>query len=221
MAISYAQIEGLWIQAGGSQALAPVAAAVAMAESGGNPQSHNSTPPDDSYGLWQINMYGSLGPSRRSQFGLSSNTQLYDPLTNAKAAVAIGRGGFGPWTTFTSGAYKKYLNGAVPPDLNSIGAGAGIGAGLGGSDPVATQAAYQASLESGIMKDVFRLMNTLGNMLVEGGALLAGAVLVGAGFYMLLSNSGSAAAAIGAVGGPVARAATGLGRKNYASHVKG
>jgi hypothetical protein len=44
---------------------AVVAVAIALAESGGNPAAHNPVPPDDSWGLWQINMRGHLGPVRR------------------------------------------------------------------------------------------------------------------------------------------------------------
>lgn len=64
-------------------------AAIALKESGGNPAAYNGTPPDDSYGLWQINMYGNLGPARMAQFGLTSKSQLFDPATNAAAAFAI------------------------------------------------------------------------------------------------------------------------------------
>lgn len=54
---------------------------------------------DQSYGLFQINMLGNLGPSRRKQYGLSSNDDLYDPLTNAKVAFRLSKGGtdFGAW----------------------------------------------------------------------------------------------------------------------------
>jgi hypothetical protein len=91
-----------------------VAVAVALAESGGDPKAHNPVPPDNSYGLWQINMIGSLGPARRDQFELDSNRELFDPEENAKAAWAIsGRGNsFQPWTTYTSGAYEQYLDDA-------------------------------------------------------------------------------------------------------------
>jgi hypothetical protein len=88
------------------------AVAVALAESGGDPRAHNPVPPDNSYGLWQINMIGALGPDRRHQFHLDANKELYDPETNAEAAFAIsGKGNsFQPWTTFTSGAYKSHLD---------------------------------------------------------------------------------------------------------------
>ncbi len=37
----YAQLEGLWEDAGGSKALAPIMAAIAMAESGGDSGARN------------------------------------------------------------------------------------------------------------------------------------------------------------------------------------
>jgi hypothetical protein len=84
--------------------------AIAMAESGGNPRAHNPVGLDDSYGLWQINMLGAMGPSRRAQFGITSNTQLYDPAVNARAAAKILSGqGLAAWSTYTNGAYKKYI----------------------------------------------------------------------------------------------------------------
>lgn len=87
------------------------AVAVALAESGGNAHAHNGRPPDDSYGLWQVNMLGGMGPERRHQFRLRSDDQLFDPDTNAKAAYAISSHGrsFGPWSTYTDGAYRKHL----------------------------------------------------------------------------------------------------------------
>lgn len=109
--LTAAQIAGVAKGAGFSGSALAKAVAIALAESSGNPSAHNAVPPDDSYGLWQINMYGSMGPARRKQFGLSSNSQLFDPATNAKAAYAISNGGksFGAWSTYTSGAYLAYL----------------------------------------------------------------------------------------------------------------
>jgi|SRR6478672_3285797 len=92
-----------------------VATAIALAESGGDPNAHNTKPPDDSYGLWQINMLGSLGPSRRRQFGIKTNAELFDPLVNAKAAhkvFADAGNSFKPWSTYNDGAYKKFMAGA-------------------------------------------------------------------------------------------------------------
>ncbi|MER7016061.1 type VII secretion target [Saccharopolyspora sp. NPDC000359] len=108
------------------------AVAVAMAESDGNPRSHNDTPPDDSYGLWQINMLGDLGPARREQFDLGSDKDLLDPGENAKAAYEIANGGkdFGPWSTYTNGAYKKHLDEAEKA-AKKVGQGSGGGSGGG------------------------------------------------------------------------------------------
>ncbi|MER6059473.1 transglycosylase SLT domain-containing protein [Streptomyces albidoflavus] len=110
--MAYAQSAGL------SQSAARIAAAVAMAESGGNPRAHNPVPPDNSYGLWQINMLGALGPSRRAQFGLSRNEDLFDPAKNARAMAAISSNGtnWQPWSTYTNGAYKRHLDGGLAAD---------------------------------------------------------------------------------------------------------
>lgn len=97
-----------------------VAAAIAMAESGGNPNAHNSVAPDDSYGLWQINMRGKLGPDRRKRFKIADNKALFDPKINARAAFTIysdAGNSFSPWTTYTRDTYKKYLK----QDLGHVG----------------------------------------------------------------------------------------------------
>ena len=44
---------------------------------------------DLSYGIFQINMFGDLGPARRKMFNIQSNEELLDPLTNARAAIAL------------------------------------------------------------------------------------------------------------------------------------
>lgn len=89
-----------------------IAIAVALAESSGDARAHNARPPDDSYGLWQINMLGALGPERRRQYGLDSNRELFDPRVNAEVANALSDDGksWTPWSTYTNGAYRKYLD---------------------------------------------------------------------------------------------------------------
>lgn len=87
-------------------------AAIAMAESGGKSGAINDNPKtgDLSYGLWQINMIGKLGPARRKEFGIESNEQLLDPATNANAAKKVkDSSGFGAWSVYKSGKYKDYL----------------------------------------------------------------------------------------------------------------
>ena len=127
--LSDAQIAGAAKSAGFSGANLSKAVAVALAESGGNTRAHNAVPPDNSYGLWQINMLGSMGPARRKQFGISSNEALYDANTNAKAAHALSGGtNFKPWSTYTSGAYLRYMSrankAAGNPDTSASSTGA-------------------------------------------------------------------------------------------------
>jgi hypothetical protein len=100
---TYGQLEELWINAGGSTALAPVMAAIAEAESSGDPTAYNSS---GASGLWQI--LGAVNPSDQSQ--------LFNPIVNAKEAVLkYNSQGLGAWVTYTSGAYKQFLQGSVPP----------------------------------------------------------------------------------------------------------
>jgi hypothetical protein len=110
--LSQAQI-AMYAQAAG-MANPALMAAIAMAESDeGDPMAHNALPPDDSYGLWQVNMIGKLGDNRRKQFGLKSNEELYNPAVNARVAASILKSqGLSAWSTYTSGAYKKYYNGS-------------------------------------------------------------------------------------------------------------
>lgn len=111
--VNAAQATSLARQAGFNANEAVIMGAIAMAESSGNVRALNSRPPDLSYGLWQINMIGDLGPERRRQLGLRSNEDLYNPAVNARAARAIfQRQGFKAWSVYRSGAYRQYLGAA-------------------------------------------------------------------------------------------------------------
>jgi len=74
---------------------------IVMRESRGHPLSHyvSANSGDNSYGLFQINMLGSLGPDRREKFGIKNNNELLDPVVNAKAAFYMTAHGtnFGSW----------------------------------------------------------------------------------------------------------------------------
>ena len=86
--------------------------AIAMAESSGDSAALNDNPNtgDLSYGLWQINMIGDLGPERRKLFGIKTNEELLDPLTNAKAAYEIYKlQGYAAWSVYKSGKYRDYM----------------------------------------------------------------------------------------------------------------
>jgi endo-1,4-beta-mannosidase len=80
--------------------------AIAMKESNGRPMAHNrnSSTGDNSYGLFQINMIGSLGPNRLDKFNLKSNSDLFDPVTSAEIAFFMSNGGqdWSAWHGITS-----------------------------------------------------------------------------------------------------------------------
>lgn len=108
----------LLLTAGWPEEAIPMAVAIMQAESSGNPRAYNGSGADDSYGLFQINMKGALGPERRKQWGLSSNSELYDPLLNATVAADLykRRGNFNDWGAYTNGSYRKYLAGSSPAE---------------------------------------------------------------------------------------------------------
>jgi hypothetical protein len=112
--LSQAQI-AMYAQSAG-MANPQLMAAIAMAESSGRTTAHNPVGLDNSYGLWQINMLGDMGPARRKAIGISRNEELYDPAVNARAAAMILRQqGLKAWSTYTNGAYKRYMTGSSVP----------------------------------------------------------------------------------------------------------
>jgi len=116
MSLSIKQTAGILKKAGFKDADIPIMVAIGMGESGLNPKAHNPTYPDDSFGVWQINMLDDprndyfLGAERRARYGLKSNEQLKDPLTNAKAALDIrNTQGLNAWSVYKHGIYKDHL----------------------------------------------------------------------------------------------------------------
>jgi hypothetical protein len=103
-ATTYSWLKSLWINAGGNPADADTMAAIALAESSGNPLAHAYTSKEDSRGLWQVNVYA------HPQY---EQVDLYNPEVNAKAAVAIRGGGLQNWSTYTHRDYLKYLPGGA------------------------------------------------------------------------------------------------------------
>lgn len=69
--------------------------AIAKRESNGQPIRFNGNvnTGDNSYGLFQINMLGILGPDRRDKFNLNSNAELFNPVLNAQIAFHMSQGG--------------------------------------------------------------------------------------------------------------------------------
>lgn len=103
------------LEAGFSRGEASVMAAIAAAESGGDPTIDTVRSGLDpnmrreySIGLWQIN-YKVHQNWLRSELGITDPEQLRDPATNARAARAVKeKQGLGAWATYTSGAYQPY-----------------------------------------------------------------------------------------------------------------
>jgi len=120
---TFAQIEAIWIAAGGNKLNAPMAAAIALAESGGNPNATNDNGNGSvDRGLWQIN----------SVHGAQST---YDVTANARAAVQISNNGssWRPWCTAYSdglcGTRGGTYLGAGAPFLKFLGS-AGVGSAI-------------------------------------------------------------------------------------------
>ena len=88
--------------------------AVAKKESHGRPLAYNGNRKtgDSSYGLFQVNMIGSLGEARRDKFSLNSNADLLNPVINAKVAYSMSDGGknWGAWKGIRSSKVREWLS---------------------------------------------------------------------------------------------------------------
>jgi hypothetical protein len=113
----YVALMKLYVANGGPKRQAPVAAAVALAESAGKPNArHVNNNGSVDQGLWQINSSNYSG------------SDIYDPNVNARWAVKLSTHGRGwrNWTTFTSGKYKKYLHKQPKGETSVAGKGFGV-----------------------------------------------------------------------------------------------
>jgi hypothetical protein len=124
--------------------------AVGMAESSGNPGAINNNPAtgDLSYGAWQVNMIGGMGPQRRRQFGLANNEALLDLPTNARVAKSIfDSQGINAWGAYTDGRYKQYMGQAQAVAPSVMGGG---GAAAGVSGMVTSTANQEQAIQQGL-----------------------------------------------------------------------
>lgn len=225
---SYAQLEGIWNQAGGNPQQASMAAAIAMAESGGNTGATDcDTNGSVDRGLWQIN-------------SVHGSQSTYDVMGNARAAVSISNNGtnWSPWVTFQTGAYLKYMQGSVPPDLNAPINGTSAAAGTGSSTqatltscnwmeqaiaPELCGGSIGGSITQGFVLQVIdALISSIVNPFIQIAAgimgIAGGAILMGSGIFLIVrdtqtyqSAKGAAAEGVGLLGflaGPEAGAAT-------------
>lgn len=175
------------------------AIAIALAESGGNTRAHNGNRAtgDDSYGLWQINMLGSMGPARRKQFGISSNEELFDPQKNAKAMWIISNNGknWAPWSVFKSNAYMRHIDTGKAAakkivTLGNSGRPVGIGDLLDQARENLGNAAAGINPLSGINSAISGAVNAFSQNLFKAGMNVAGiliaAILLILGVVILL-----------------------------------
>jgi lysozyme-like protein len=191
MAYTFSQLEGIWIQAGGSAATAAVAAAVALAESSGNKDvtSHN---PDGgtNVGLWQLDTPGGKGAGY-------SVAQLQDPIINAKAAIAGSNNGqnWSAWETYVTGAYRRFLSNAAPSNVPELGSAASSTptTSSGSSGGIGDIFSWLTSIPN-TFKDVFTLFHNLisPSFWLRVGAFFTGAALLVVGIYVMMkANSDS------------------------------
>jgi hypothetical protein len=100
------RLKTLAVSAGFTEQEAVIAAAIALAESGGNPTAKN--PGSNARGLWQI-MTTAHGDK-------IAGRNIFDPAVNADVArkvyVEAGKK-WTPWAVYNSGAYKKHLPSAA------------------------------------------------------------------------------------------------------------
>ena len=117
-AYSFSDLEKLWKDAGGNATYAPMAAAVAMAESGGHPNATNrNSNGSTDRGLWQINsVHGAMS--------------TLDVKANARAAVSLSKNGtsWKAWcTAWSSGKCSGTYLGTGAPFLNFLPKGSSTG----------------------------------------------------------------------------------------------
>ncbi|AFK66487.1 hypothetical protein SYPG_00037 [Synechococcus phage S-CBP3] len=114
---AYVDLTSVLMNAGFDQKDIPTFVALAMAESSGNTKARRSD--TDVHGLWQIRY--PVHQDKMKALGLSGRESLYNPLNNARMALAVYKSsGLSAWEAYTNGSYKQYL-GAAQSALNSYG----------------------------------------------------------------------------------------------------
>ena len=87
---------------------------VAKAESNGRPFAFNGNTKtgDSSYGIFQINMLGTLGSDRTERYDLDLYAELFSPVTNAEIVYRMTKGGtdWSSWSSYNKGAHYRWLD---------------------------------------------------------------------------------------------------------------
>jgi hypothetical protein len=90
--------------------------AITWLESNMCPRAYNGRDQDDSYGLAQINTYGSLWPLVQAGCSPANKNDLYTPYVNMRCAKwKADTQGFSAWSTYDTSAYW-----AVMPWVNNV-----------------------------------------------------------------------------------------------------
>ena len=162
-----------------------MAVAVALAESGGNPNAYNAelaagtAPGAGSRGLWQI--YGTAHPQYNSSIA-------FDPIVNARGAYEIYKQAgnrFTPWSTFNNGmAVSIYNSLKTPSNLGGSKKGlqpnmGGIGSGTQKQDGALGEIASGQFAKNAIDK-IFG-----GFDFVSFGFFMFGVILIAIGLFIL------------------------------------
>lgn len=196
------------------------AVAVALAESGGNTNAHNpnANTGDNSYGLWQINMLGAMGPARRKQFDIAKNEDLFNPATNAKAMMILSNYGrnWAPWSTFKNNAYMKHINIAKAAAKDVVGKAKAASpsnplqhlfdvAGMAGNVVGGAVGSVASGLDIG--GTITASVNSIGASFMRLGlnvfaVILASVLIILAIVIMLRAPLGKAASTVAGVAGP-------------------
>ena len=112
------KINEMLLAVGFTREQAKIMAAVAMAESAGDPMIDtvkSGLDPEKknefSIGLFQLNMIDAFLEERLKLFGIKSTDELYNPIVNVIAAKRLyDQQGFGAWSAYNNNSYKKFLN---------------------------------------------------------------------------------------------------------------
>jgi hypothetical protein len=108
--LSEKELDSILRQAGFSGNGLRIAKAIVFYESTNRPMALNKS--SNCYGLFQINMTGSMGPDRREKYNLKSNDDLYNPLINAQIAYQMSNGGknWSAWSTENAAKKAASIN---------------------------------------------------------------------------------------------------------------
>ena len=182
MAYTYAQLKALWNNNGGNPAAADMAAAIALAESGGNADAKNvNTNGSIDRGLWQIN-------------SVHGGQSTFDPIANVKAAINISNNGksWSPWVTYTTGAFKKFLSPTTAANSSGTPTASTTGLSIPGLGGISV-----SGVTSGIVNTMLGMLGIKGglqDMFERLGLIILGFALVIMGIHLLSqgsSNKGS------------------------------